>query len=354
MHLDDKQNIAHVVFSGLGGTTDYIFNLIKGDTKKKYLHHIFFFGIEDLQDDTLKTAKEIASSVHITKKSRGIDRKAYRRISLAITALHPLAITCHVNSLILPLSIAFKHICPIIFVEHQANHLKSRKEKLWSIMAQKRAKFVISLTEEYQINLVKLVKRFYRTEKNVIIKSGIVLDEYKKIKNQSGILRIGMVSRINDFRDHETLLKAFKSLEVENISLHIAGDGPLKEKLESRFQANNISWHGTLNQMEIREFLSGLDLYVHASKGETSSMALMQAMASSLPIVASDVEGISNVFKNGNGVLVEVNNSNALKNAIQELILNQEKRDELANKSNEYALTNCDHKVMFNQYDKLL
>ena len=352
--MDEKQNITHIVFSGLGGTTDYIFNLIKGDTKKKYHHHIFFFGIEAPQEDTLKAAREIASSVHITRKKRGLDRRAYKRISLAITALRPFAITCHVNSLILPLSIAFKHICPIIFVEHQANHLKSRKERLWSIMAQKRARFVVSLTEEYQINLAKLVKRFYRKEKNVIIKSGIVLDEYEKIKNQSGILRVGMVSRINDFRDHQTLLKAFKSLELENISLHIAGDGPLKEKLETQFQADNIYWHGTLNQLEIRELLSGLDIYVHASKGETSSMALMQAMASSLPIIASDVEGINNVLNNKNGLLVKVGNEEAMLNALKELIENQEKRNNLASKSNEYALANCDHKVMFNQYDKLL
>ncbi|MEO9532814.1 MAG: glycosyltransferase family 4 protein [Crocinitomicaceae bacterium] len=352
--MDNKKDIAHVLYSGLGGTTDYVFNLIEGDKEKKYRHHIFFFGIEDVNEETLEKATSIADNVHITKKRKGLDRQALRRVTLAITASKPVAVTCHVNSLILPLSTLAKNFCKLIFVEHQANHLKSRKEKIWSIFAQRKADCVVSLTPEYQKRLEALVGRFYKAKKNVLIRSGIALNRYYNVKPENEHIRIGMVSRINEFRDHNTLLQAFSKLAHKNISLHIAGDGPLKEKLEAKFKRENIHWHGVLNQEHIAAFLAGIDIYVHASKGETSSMAIMQAMASKLPIIASDVAGIRNVFNDNNGILVEVQNAKELQKALDKLIDDADERNRLAIEALSYAQRNCNNERMFNQFDELL
>ncbi|MBK8495622.1 MAG: glycosyltransferase family 4 protein [Chitinophagaceae bacterium] len=58
-------------------------------------------------------------------------------------------------------------------------------------------------------------------------------------------------------------------------------------------------------------FLQSLDIYVHASLGETMSTAIMQAMACKLPIVASDVNGINNMIIHGKtGILVPTHNMN--------------------------------------------
>lgn len=352
--MDNQINITHILYSGLGGTTDYVFNLIKGDISKQFKHSLIFYGVEAINTDTLKAANELSKYVTVIQKKRGLDRGAIRQLKQAVLTTSSSTVTCHINSLILPLSSFSKGKFKLLFVEHQANHLKTKREKYWSLFAQRKAEVVISLTESYQENLKELVGRYYRPDKNKVIQSGIVLSDYFSSINKGLSLRIGMVSRINGFRDHETLIKAFLKLKNPNISLHIAGDGPLKEELSSRYKSEHIHWHGLLNQQAIITFLAGLDIYVHASKGETSSMAIMQAMASELPIIASDVIGIKIVVENSQGVLVEVKNSSALSIALTEFIESSEKRLAHSVSSGQYAKEHFDHIKMFQQYAELL
>lgn len=338
------------MYSGLGGTTDYVFNLIKGDKDRHFEHSIIFYGIEEVHPDTLLAAQAISATVHVIIKKKGWDRKSTKNLKGALQKLKPHAVTCHINSLILPLASMAKGNFEVLFVEHQANHLKTKREKYWSLFAQRKAHKVISLTKEYQTDLKGLVGRYYKASKNIIIESGIVLSDYQSITQKTESIKIGMISRVNDFRDHETLIQAFLKLDHSKTSLHIAGDGPLKNVLEEKFHHDRIHWHGQINQREIISFLSELDIYVHASKGETSSMSIMQAMASALPVIGSDVQGIQTVVKAADGVLVKVGDSNDLQKALSRLIESAEKRQIHGTSSKKFAEKNFSHITMFNQY----
>jgi hypothetical protein len=161
-----KQKIAHILYSGLGGTTDYVFNLIKGDKELLFEHHILFYGIEKVPMHQLNLANEIANSVAYVSKNKGYDKKAFHQVFSFLNKLKPNTITLHVNSLILT---CYKYKpAKLIFVEHQANHLKTKKEWLWSIIAQRKSNYVISLTTEYQNQLIKTISFFYNRKKNSI------------------------------------------------------------------------------------------------------------------------------------------------------------------------------------------
>ena len=100
-----------------------------------------------------------------------------------------------------------------------------------------------------------------------------------------------MQSRLVPIKDHITLIKALSivknSLKTE-IKLRLAGDGetlPLFKELVLRLNVGeNVEFCGMLNEKELAAFTSSLDIYIHATHGETLSTALMQAQAFGLPI----------------------------------------------------------------------
>jgi len=348
-----KDRIVHILYSGLGGTTDYVFNLIKGDKYSIFEHHIIFYGIEEVPKKQLILAERIAHSVNVILKRKGYDQNSFQSVSNYLYNLKPNIITLHVNSLI--------HTCSkhndskLIFVEHQANHLKTKREWLWSLIAQQKADYIVSFTDEYLNELKKKLKLLFNKRKNKLISTGVELNKYSnKANKKNNSINIGIISRINNFRDHKTLLHAFKELDLTNTALYIAGDGPLKKELSQLYKSQNIHWLGTVGSNEIITLLSNLDIYVIASFGESTSIALMQAQASKLPIIASNVKGINNVLTAKNCIFVEPLNVESYKKALLELINDENKRENLAIYSLEYAKQNLSHNKMFNEYQKIM
>lgn len=348
----DKPTFTHIVYSGMGGTADYVLNLIKGDTQKTVNHQIIFYGVEAISEALKTFAKEITQNVVHIQKQPGIDKTALKTLKATLTQSQPNLVTLHVNSLIYHLPQLVPNRTKIAFVEHQANHLKSKKEFVWSVLAQFKADFVVSLTTHYQEQLRSKLGLFYRKKKNHLIPTGIDLNDYKK-EDENEPLKIGMVARINALKDHETLLKAFTELAPNNAELHLAGNGDLLEKYKSEFKQDAIYFHGFIPQAKIPQFLSQLAIYVQASFGETSSVAVMQARATGLPIIGSNVQGLNNVLNTKDAILVETKNIKAMKAALQLLIENKDKRLELSRASLKFAKENLDHQKMFNSFKAL-
>lgn len=348
-----KQKIIHILYSGLGGTTDYVFNMIKADKEREYEHLILFYGIELVPEKQAGLAKKIADKVKFIHKDVGFDRNSGKTVFEFIKIESPNTVILHVNSLILTCS-KYK-LANLIFVEHQANHLKTKKEWLWSIVAQQKANNIITLTDDYNSDLKSKLKILFRKGKNKVIKTGIVLEDYRVFeKKKSPVIKIGMVSRVNEFRDHNTLINAFCQLSLNKLELHIVGDGTMLESLKNRNDSPNVIFHGNIAQEYIPKILSEFDIYCQASFGETSSIAIMQAQATGLPIMATKVNGLKNILTDDNCVFIEPENIDSYINAMELLVNSEDKRKLLGKKSLEYANKNLSHIRMFEEYKKLI
>jgi glycosyltransferase involved in cell wall biosynthesis len=349
-----KGKIVHIAFSGLGGTNEYINSLILGDSTRKYEHIVVFYGVEMLEDEAYNFIQDISSAVYFIKKQRGIDRNAISQLKNRLAELSPFATICHVNSLIIHL--AKSKTGKLIFVEHQANHLKQRKEWIWSLVAQKKADVIVSFTENYLVELKRKLKMFFRKDKNVVINTGVHLSDFRQDnKKEKEFIKIGITSRINHFRDHESLVKGFIELGKDaKAELFIAGEGPLKEHLEKKYQSSNIKWLGSLNRDQIISLLKELDIYVIASFGESTSIALMQAQAAGLAVIGSDVDGVNHVLNTENSILVQAGNAEDYQNALDRLIKDEVLRIRLSEASSTYANAQLDCEIMFESFEKLL
>ncbi|MDG4850877.1 glycosyltransferase family 4 protein, partial [Peribacillus frigoritolerans] len=111
------------------------------------------------------------------------------------------------------------------------------------------------------------------------------------------------VGELNQNKNHETIIKAISKLNNPNIYYVICGQGPLNKYLSNLISElsieNQVKLLGKRN--DIAEICKMSDVFVFPSFREGLSVALMEAMASGLPIICSDIRGNRDLIENKKG-----------------------------------------------------
>lgn len=183
--------------------------------------------------------------------------------------------------------------------------------------------YTVSISEKVQEELVKFMPRYQH--KYRVVHNGVDLNRFPMTAKQAHELsqketiNIGMVGRLHEHKDHETLIHAIAKLP-ECYHLHLAGDGDRKASLQRLAQSLNVSlrvhFHGVVSDIPL--FLSDMDIYVQSSHVEGFGLAAVEAMAAGLPVLASDVPGLDEVTGSSK-YLFEVGDSNLLAQKVAEL-----------------------------------
>jgi L-malate glycosyltransferase len=106
-----------------------------------------------------------------------------------------------------------------------------------------------------------------------------------------------------------------------------------------------------LEEKDLPEFINSLDIYVHATLGETMSTAIMQVMACRVPVIASDVPGVNNMIIHEQlGLLVPVKNETAMAEAIVYLLDHPEVAAKLSGNAFDFAITHYSNTSMLDKY----
>lgn len=137
------------------------------------------------------------------------------------------------------------------------------------------------------------------------------------------------VARLDNQKDHFTLLKAFKLIihEIDNVSLCFVGDGPLMKELKHFVKENdierNVEFLGWQNN--IRKFFLNSDIFILSSNREGFPYALIEAMSFGLPVVCTDTPyGPREILDDGKyGFLVPMKDHIKMKEAMKNLLENR-------------------------------
>jgi glycosyltransferase involved in cell wall biosynthesis len=214
--------------------------------------------------------------------------------------------------------------------ESEPYQLKGSLEWFLLGLAHQVASAIVHLTPEAVAANSRPLRSLAQPKKVVVIPNGLDVNFFSpRSRTRPGsIVRIGMVSRLQAKKDHGTLLDAFGALVAarpeRTFELLIAGDGATSAELEAHAiregLRDRVRFLGTLDRQEVRDLLRMLDIYVHATFGETMSNSIMQAMACGLPIIASDVPGVSNMVTDGVGRLYPSGDVSALERLLLDWI----------------------------------
>ncbi len=140
-----------------------------------------------------------------------------------------------------------------------------------------------------------------------------------------GTRLVGAVGRLNWAKDPATLVRAFRRVHERHPDTALAwiGDGALRTEIQALARAEGIADRVLLlgDRSDVPRLLAGLDVYAMSSLTEGYSIALLEACAAALPIVATDVGGNGEIVREGvNGVLVPAGGAQQLADAISTLL----------------------------------
>jgi glycosyltransferase involved in cell wall biosynthesis len=136
-------------------------------------------------------------------------------------------------------------------------------------------------------------------------------------------------------------------------SLEVVGDGPARSEVVEAFRqlTERVSWSGALGSAAIAERLASADLCVWPALNEAFGMALLEAQASGVPVVAGSGGGIGEiVVSGGTGLLVPPGNAQAFALAVRSLIIDHARRTAFAAAARrrvlaEHDLTSAAHRL---------
>ncbi|MGL4382334.1 MAG: glycosyltransferase, partial [Bacilli bacterium] len=229
--------------------------------------------------------------------------------------------------------IASKHKKPLVYTYHTMmedyahyitgytkglfeNQVKAMFMKSSRILANRCTELIVPSNKTYEAMI-----RYGVTNEINIIPTGIALDSFKQdqyksdditlLKAQLGIKEDDFVciylGRIAQEKSIDFIIEAFNLIKHQpHIKLLIVGDGPAYEEIQQLINEyhlqNNIIMVGKVVRSLVPLYYFISDLYISMSKSETQGLTFIEAMASSLPIIARYDDCISDILiENENG-----------------------------------------------------
>lgn len=212
---------------------------------------------------------------------------------------------------------------------------------------------------QWLVNTVRINPKKVMTIVNGVDTEKFSPENAALIRNKYGVDKfkflIGTVGRLDPIKDQATLIKAFAILaqSYKFISLLIIGDGPCRKELESLVDRlnirNHVSFWGELNN--VADIYKLLDVFALSSIGEGMSNTILEAMATGIPVVATDVGGSKELISDSkNGFLVPPQDPYTLANCLEKYIENPDLKALHGNTGRKLSISLYNMPKMVSQY----
>lgn len=285
--------------------------------------------------DYLPMLKEKDIKIHFLNKRYSKDILLLLKLAVFIWKERPDLIHSHIAPIPLYASFsAWINFIPCVVTLHGMGKAKaSLFDKALPIFA----KFLVTVCKERK---KKLIENGLDPQKIFTIYNGIKLSEKEdvvisqEIRNASKIAEndfiYGCVANLHVYKNIKLLIKSFGRIyksSSKSVKLILIGTGPELENLKKMTHELNLEekviFLGQRN--DVLNILHIIDVFVLPSNTEGLSISILEAMASSKPVIATDVGGNKEVVENNQtGIIVPPEDEDALFEAMKYLIENKE------------------------------
>ena len=208
---------------------------------------------------------------------------------------------------------------------------------------------------------------FIEPERIEVVPNGVSLDAagevdpafFTSLGVPSGSIVVGATGRLAKQKGFDVLIRAFKTVRSEyaDAFLVIAGDGHERKDLARRVRQLDLSksvlMPGFVKDMQ--SFYDGLSIFVLPSRFEGMPNVLLEAMAARVPVIASDVSGVSGLIEDRKtGHLVPAEDPEQLAERMIELLGSEEQRKALAQRARRLVETHYRLDGMLDRLEKVL
>jgi sugar transferase (PEP-CTERM/EpsH1 system associated) len=223
---------------------------------------------------------------------------------------------------------------------------------------------IVSVSNDLKRKIVRDVG--IKKNKIVLIENGIDIGKYDSRLSRAdfysipgikkGDIVIGSVGRMIPVKDYKTLIFAFEKAvkRISKLKLLLVGDGPSKEELEILSEDLGVEdkFAGTRN--DVNKLYTRMDIFALSSLSEGMSNVVLEAMASKLPVLATEVGSNNELIDNGKtGYLVPVASPDELAKKICLLSSDLKNARKMGKAGYERIKARYSLAVMITKYEKL-
>lgn len=204
---------------------------------------------------------------------------------------------------------------------------------------------------------------FPDSRKTVLIPRGLDVNAFASIERvaaEDNRLRVLTVANLAPVKRLETVLKAMRNLQAKNlhVTFHIVGDSEteygkqLKGRVSSMDLVDSVIFHG--KQPSTNVFYGNADVFVLPSLKESSPVALLEAMAAGVPVLASRTAGALEIMGDFEEQLFLVDDADSLAERLQWIFaLPQDEKAQLINRQLERVRTRHDIALEVSRHEQL-
>ena len=164
------------------------------------------------------------------------------------------------------------------------------------------------ITSKEKIEVIPLGFDLKKFQENHKANRKIIRSKYNI---EDDCIAICITGRLAPVKDHFFFLDVIESIGSQTnkkIKIFIVGDGELRKEIEQRVQLltnTGIDIVMTSWILDIAEFNAGMDIMCLTSKNEGTPVSLIEAQASNLPVISTDVGGVADiVLENETGFII--------------------------------------------------
>ncbi|HKL82422.1 MAG TPA: glycosyltransferase [Desulfobacter sp.] len=195
----------------------------------------------------------------------------------------------------------------------------------------------------------ELTERGIKAEKIRIMPRGINTETFHPSKRcdiltsnfrvNGDALKFLYVGRVSKEKNLPLLVDAFKALCASSDKVHliVVGDGPYADEMKGMLKDYPVTFTGYLSGEPLCRVYASADLFVFPSTTDTFGNVVLEAQASGLPVIVSDLGGpCENMLDRKTGIIVKSDDGPALLSAMQELVINPGLRSQMSNRAKAY------------------
>ena len=349
--------VVHIIYAlGTGGLENGLVNIINRSPSNRYVHTIVC--LTDATDFANRITAPDVEVIQLNKKP-GHDWGVYFRLLKVLFELRPDIV--HTRNLA-SLEMQFLTLClpgvKRVHGEHGRDiHDLEGSNKKYNLLRKILSPFIhryIAVSQDLKAWLKNTVR--ISEQKLQQIYNGVDAEKFHKAESDKSrtipgkpdnflandTIVIGTVGRLAEVKNQKFLVNGFKELITSNpkladrVRLVLVGDGPCRSMLENYIVEQDLFdlvW--ILGDREdVPELMRLMDIFVLPSLAEGISNTVLEAMATGLPVIATDVGGNPELVADGeNGRLVPVGDKQRLAEVMGELVDNPEVRIQMGDKA---------------------
>lgn len=334
--MKNKMKVMQIIPElGLGGAEIMLENLsmaLKDETCDVHIVSLYM-----LDTVITKRLEEKGFKIHYLGKKRGMDLSIIVSLAKLFNIEKPQVI--HTHRHVIQYAIPAAVISGVSRRVHTVHNVAEKETNKILRVVNKISYKLFNLTLVAISPKVKqTIQVEYKSEGSDIpmIYNGIYLEKYTpkvSYKSQDRYFNILHIGRFSEQKNHIGIIESFKQVcEIHNnVKLQLIGIGELEDEIKRKVKQleleNKVEFLGA--QQDVMDFLNKTDIFILPSLWEGMPITLIEAMATGLPIVATEVGGVPDMIRhNQSGLLTKVD-SKAVAEAIIKLLEDEKLREKI-------------------------